>query len=127
MFNSLKEIKEVAEKFEAGKIVPRRVLNPKGKGNKRIRHKIKFTKNVYRVLGKDNYHIFLIDYNETTQDDGHFIRVSCFMSPNLKIDLQGASHGKSGNQFIGNYNISDDKCLRLFNHAVFGKKKEESR
>lgn len=37
------------------------------------------------------------------------------------IHIDGKTHGKSGNMFIGNLGISDDECLSVINKAVFGK------
>lgn len=125
MFTSLEEVKSVAEKFEAGKIVPRRVLYPVGKGEKRIRHKVKFMKNCYRLSGKNGFHVFLVDYNETGRANSIFIRVYAGKHFNSDLFLQGASHGKSGNLFYGNYDISDDECLAFINKAVFGKTEVE--
>ena len=118
MFKSLEEIKAVSEKFVAGKIVPRRVLSIEGVGEKRARSDLKFTRNLYRVLGKNNTHVFLCDFDELGRDFDYFIQ---FRGNHKNLILRGASHNKSGNHFIGNYDCDNITCLDLFNQSVFGK------
>ena len=118
MFKSLDEIKAVAEKFEAGKIVPRRVLKVEGKGERRARSNLIFTRTMYRVLGKNNVHVFLCDFKENSSDVHYCIELK---GTHHNLDLCGSSHGKTGNHFIGNLGVDDGECLKLFNHSVFGK------
>ena len=118
MYKSLEEIKLVAEKFEAGKIVPRRVLSIEGVGEKRARSDLNFTRNMYRVLGKNNIHVFLCDYDELGRDFEYCIQLR---GNHKNLVIQGASHNKSGNHFIGNYDRDNTTCLDLFNRHVFGK------
>lgn len=118
MFKSLNHVKQLAEKFNAGKIVPSRVLKIKGKGKKHAKHNLVFTGNVYRVLGFDNTHVYLVDFKEKEliQKD-YFIRL---YGSHQNLVLDGGSYGKKGNCFITNYDMSDEKCLEMFNAAVSG-------
>ena len=50
-FTSLEEIKAVAEKFKAGKIVPKRILKGSKKENK-MSHMVRWSRDVYRLQGK---------------------------------------------------------------------------
>lgn len=119
MFTSLDQVKVVAEKFDARKIVPRRVLRISGKGEKKARSNLVFTRNVYRLQGTGGYHVFLVDFKESPSAGNYFIE----LKGNYKnLHLQGKSYGKAGNHFIGNYGVSDDECLRNINQAVYGKK-----
>ena len=118
MFKSLEEIKAVAEKFEAGKIVPRRVLTIKGKGEKKARKDLKFARNVYRVLSRDNAHVFLCDFSEDSGGGDYSIKLG---GAHKNLEITGSSHGKKENRFVGNFDISNEQCLVNFNQAVFGK------
>lgn len=118
MFTSLEEVKAVAEKFEAGKIVPRRVFKIEGKGEKKARSDLLFARNLYRLSGKGGYHVFLCDFKEDLSGPEYFARLK---GHHKNLNIQGASHGKSGNLFLGNLGISDDECLDNINKAVFGK------
>lgn len=118
MFKSINHIKQLAEKFNAGKIIPSRVLKIKGNGKKHAKHNLVFAGNVYRVLGFDNTHIFLVDFKEKELiGKDYFIRLH---GSHKNLILDGGSYGKKGNCFIANYDVSDEKCLEMFNAAVFG-------
>ncbi|HEQ3514722.1 TPA: hypothetical protein VGT23_001381 [Vibrio cholerae] len=128
MFNSLEEVKAVAEKFEAGKIVPNRVLKVQPK---KVSHLVVFYCDSYRLRGADGFDVFFCDFDKTmnksesspsyTQGPIHIKR-----GPLIKyMRVEGKTHGKSGNKFFGNVGISDDECLLLINQAVFGKKAVE--
>lgn len=118
MFKTIEEVKAVAEKFEAGKIVPRRVLTIIGKGEKKARSDLKFTRNVYRLAGCDRVMVYFIDYGEGNSTAmNYFIYLS---GKHKNLTLTGATHGKSMNHFIGNFETSDEKALELINEAVFG-------
>jgi hypothetical protein len=119
VFKSLDQIKEIAEKFTAGKIVPSRVLKIYGKGKKKAKHNLVFVGNIYRILGYDNTHVFLIDFKEKELvDKDYFIKLH---GEHKDLNIDGGSYGKKGNCFIGNNGISDEECLDSFNIAVFGK------
>lgn len=116
MFKSLDEIKKIAEKFSARKIVPQRVLYIEGKGRKKAKSDLVFTRNAYRLLSKDNHHVFVIDFNEI--DD---ISMDYFMKlkgNHKNLNLNCAKYGKKGNLFIGNSGLNESDFIFNINKAV---------
>lgn len=121
MFTSLEEVKAVAEKFKAGKIVPRRVLacTPKNKS-----HLVIFLCDTYRIRSSEGYDVFLCDFNQTINTRGRTLTYGPIhvKKANIKaLNLQGAVYGKRGNVFRGNVGVKDSELLHWMNSAIFDK------
>ena len=115
-FTSIAEVKAVAEKFEAGRIVPKRILKG-GTKERKVSHHLKFYRNVYRLQGVDCNNVLVCDFDE-------------FYGKNHALELTGKYNGLTfkGNPYsngcnllIGNSTISNDEFLVNINNAVFGK------
>lgn len=118
MFKSLDEVKAVAEKFEAGKIIPARVLKGMDKKSRNKAHKVKFFMNVYRLQGIDG-NVFVCDWKEGKPK--FFIDASPERFLFGDFCFKENPYGKGGNHFIGNLGINDDEFLANINRNVFGK------
>ena len=113
-FNSIEDIKSVAEKFKAGKIVPKRILKG-GRKEKKMSHMIKWSTDVYRLAGKGGSNVFLVDFSESDVD--HFMEIS---GNHKDLCFFGNPYGDGGNYFIGNFDGDTQKQLDSINHHVFG-------
>lgn len=114
VFTSLEEIKAVAEKFEAGKIVPKRILKG-GKKENKMSHMVKWTRDVYRLQGVGGSNVFMADFNEEGPD--YFIEIS---GNHDSLEFNGNPYGNAGNFFIGNKGISNQSQIDSINRRVFG-------
>lgn len=116
MFKSIEEAKRVGEKFEAGKIVPARILKAADKSTKKLSHLLKFSCDVWRFSGADGVSVLLAD----CRDVGHALN---FMSKHRvdSAEFRGNPYGCNHNAFIGNADIDDVEWLSNLNKEVFGR------
>lgn len=117
-FTSIDEIKAVAEKFEAGKIIPARIIKGVDKKSRKASHYFKFYRNVYKISGINGDNILVCDFNEFSGKD-HVLELT---GKHNHLTFRGNPYGVGDNYFMGNYGISDDEFLADINNAVFGNK-----
>lgn len=125
MFTSIDQVKVVAEKFEAGKIVPRRVLKCTPK---KLSHLVVFLCDTYKLSGQNGVDVFFCDFTSKIKTRDETISYGPIRIKNAnvkKLRLEGVVYGKSGNQFIGNNSQPDDFVLRFINQSVYGRKAVE--
>lgn len=117
MFKSLDEIKAVGEKFEAGKIIPNRVIKATDRNGKKLKWCVKFGADMYRVQSHDGNQIFIIDFTSYTFDTAAPVKI---IAPLFNGSFKGAPYGGS-NFFVGNHGIDNEEWLANINRRVFGK------
>lgn len=115
MFKSLDEVKAVAEKFEAGKIIPARVIKGVDKKSRKAAHDLKFTIDVYRLRGVKGS-VFVCDFNGKEAKYFGELRGN-----HGDLAFVGNPYGNGPNLFIGNYERNEDEFLMDINQLVFGK------
>lgn len=112
MFKSIEHIKRVGEHFKAGSIVPKRVIGGLDARSRKQSHRITFLCDVWRVSRMDGSQLYLCDIRSANG----VIRVrgdGTAMCANLHFDCN--PYSDKANNFIGNFNMSDDKWLDIFN------------
>lgn len=112
-FRSLEEIKEVAEKFTAGTIIPKRVLKG-GLREKKVSHMLTWARDVYRLQGV-SCQVFVVDFSEEGPE--YFAKLR---GVHASLEFVGNPYGTGGNHFIGNLNLPAGEQLALVNKAVLG-------
>ena len=113
-FTSLDEIKAVSEKFEAGKIVPKRILKG-GRYENKMSHMVKWSRDVYRLQGKGGSNVFMVDFSEDGPD--HFIVIT---GCHKNLSFNGNPYGDGGNFFLGNFDGDIQRQIDSINRHVFG-------
>ncbi len=117
MFKSFDEIKAVGEKFEAGKIIPNRVVKGTDRKGKKLKWCVKFGADMYRIQTHKGDHVFVIDFTSYKFESAAAIVIN---APLFVGSFEGAPYG-GVNYFMGNYGIDNDEWLASINRKVFGK------
>lgn len=115
MFKSLDEVKAVSEKFEAGKIIPARIIKGVDKKSRKAACYLKFSIDVYRLNGVFGS-VLVCDLSG--KNINYFAEL---LGKHDGLTFTGNPYGNGPNFFIGNCGRSDDEFLVDINQRVFGK------
>lgn len=116
-FKSIEEVKRVAEHFNAGTVIPARVLKGQSPQAKKFAHNIVFGRDMYRIQAYDGTSV-LVSFVE---DGDCCIMVKKYNHGKKPLRYVGNPYGAGVNRFIVNDGISEQQHLEQINLSVFEK------
>tara|TARA_R110002126_G_scaffold210876_6_gene357402 strand:- start:1849 stop:2193 length:345 start_codon:yes stop_codon:yes gene_type:complete len=102
-FKSITEIKEKGEFHRRGKILPSRILKC---SNKKEAHRVVTGSDQWAFPTNKGYILFV----ENNNNFSFLLKVS-----SLNLCLEGSPYSKGGTHWVGNFQLSDEEALNIFN------------